>query len=246
MNMEEKKRIGFVELADEALDLFGYYAQRPNWEVALVVSVDPQSYAARMSEVLKIPFLDRPSRPALMACDRLIVGKKAGMMEMILDMIEDTEIEVIPLDSAIMELAANHGKSQIMQRPDLDALKPRDPDPAPEPEPKPKPRPVAKATPKKKAKPEKRVARGKRALKPVPPARTQAKPPPSAAPVTRKVRTPAVNRARSDSAPTAAAVVRSIHRLSDAVADRFSECLEVGNLSEFTIIHHPRNPAPSS
>ncbi len=171
MHMEEKKRIGFVELSDEALDLFGYYAQRPNWEVALVISVDSQSYAARMSELLKIPFLDRPNRPALVACDRLIVGKKAGMMEMILDMVEDTEIEVIPLDSAILELAANHGKSQIMQRPDLDALKPREAEPAPEPKAGPKARKSkAKSTPKKTAKAVRKVAKITRTPKAPPPA----------------------------------------------------------------------------
>jgi GAF domain-containing protein len=123
-NAGEKKRIGFLELPDEALDLFGYYAQRPNWEVSLVVSVDAQSYAARMADVLKIPVLERPNRPALVECDRLIVGKKAGLMAMINELIEDTDIEVIPLETAILALASGHWKevSQVLPRPDFKEL----------------------------------------------------------------------------------------------------------------------------
>ena len=68
-----KKVIGFIELPDDALDLFGHYARRPDWEVGVVVSIDGQSYAARMAGILTIPLLDRPNRPALVTCDRLIV-----------------------------------------------------------------------------------------------------------------------------------------------------------------------------
>jgi len=105
-----KKHIGFVELPDEALDLFGHYAQRPDWEVVVVVSVDAQSYAARMAEVLRVPLLDRPNRPALVPCDRLIVGKRAGLVAMVKELVEDTPIEVVTLDAALAEMNADRQK----------------------------------------------------------------------------------------------------------------------------------------
>jgi hypothetical protein len=101
-----KKTIGFIELPDEALDLFGHYAQRSNWEVAIVVSVDAQSYASRMADILKIPVLERPNRPALVACDRLIVGKKPGLMATVRELVEDTKIEVVSVDDALRDLKA--------------------------------------------------------------------------------------------------------------------------------------------
>ena len=100
-----KKVIGFIELPDEALDLFGHYARRPDWEVGVVVSIDGQSYAARMAGILKIPLLDRPNRPALVTCDRLIVGKKPGLRATVQELLDDTQVEVIPVEAALEELA---------------------------------------------------------------------------------------------------------------------------------------------
>jgi len=100
-----KKIIGFIELPDEALDLFGHYARRPDWEVGVVVSIDGQSYAARMAGILKIPLLDRPNRPALVTCDRLVVGKKPGLRATVQELLDDTHVEVIPVEAAMEELA---------------------------------------------------------------------------------------------------------------------------------------------
>jgi GAF domain-containing protein len=100
-----KKVIGFIELPDEALDLFGHYARRPDWEVGVVVSIDGQSYAARMAGILKIPLLDRPNRPALVTCDRLIVGKKPGLRATVQELLDDTQVEVVPVEAAMEELA---------------------------------------------------------------------------------------------------------------------------------------------
>jgi len=100
-----KKIIGFIELPDEALDLFGHYARRPDWEVGVVVSIDGQSYAARMAGILKIPLLDRPNRPALVTCDRLVVGKKPGLRATVQELLDDTQVEVIPVEVALEELA---------------------------------------------------------------------------------------------------------------------------------------------
>ena len=100
-----KKVIGFIELPDEALDLFGHYARRPDWEVGVVVSIDGQSYAARMAGILKIPLLDRPNRPALVTCDRLVVGKKPGLRATVQELLDDTQVEVIPVEAAMEELA---------------------------------------------------------------------------------------------------------------------------------------------
>ena len=100
-----KKVIGFIELPDDALDLFGHYARRPDWEVGVVVSIDGQSYAARMAGILKIPLLDRPNRPALVTCHRLIVGKKPGLRATVQELLDDTEVEVIPVEAAMEELA---------------------------------------------------------------------------------------------------------------------------------------------
>jgi len=100
-----KRIIGFIELPDEALDLFGHYARRPDWEVGVVVSIDGQSYAARMAGILKIPLLDRPNRPALVTCDRLIVGKKPGLRATVQELLDDTQVEVVPVEAAMDELA---------------------------------------------------------------------------------------------------------------------------------------------
>ena len=105
-----KKYIGFVELPDEALDLFGHYAKRPHWEVSLVVSLNAFSYASRMADILQIPVLERPNRPALVSCDRLIVGNTAGLAAMVNELVEDTDIEVIPLDEALRELGGTPQK----------------------------------------------------------------------------------------------------------------------------------------
>lgn len=101
----QKKAIGFVELPDEALDLFGHYAQRQNWVVAIVVSVDPQTYAVRMAQLLRIPVLEQPNRLALMGCQRVIVGAKPlSLTQTVRDLLADTEIEVIPAEEALAAL----------------------------------------------------------------------------------------------------------------------------------------------
>ena len=112
-----KKIIGFIELPDEALDLFGHYARRPDWEVGVVVSIDGQSYAARMAGILKIPLLDRPNRPALVTCDRLIVGKKPGLRATVQELLDDTQVEVVPVEAALADLAAA-AKSAQKQAPE--------------------------------------------------------------------------------------------------------------------------------
>jgi GAF domain-containing protein len=105
MAQTSKKTIGFIELPDEALDLFGHYARRPDWEVTVVVSIDGQSYAARMASILKIPLLDRPNRPALVMCDRLIVGKKPGLRATVQELLDDTKVEVVAVEDAMQELS---------------------------------------------------------------------------------------------------------------------------------------------
>jgi hypothetical protein len=103
-DLPSKKRIGFVELPDEALDLFGHYAKRPNWEVAVVVSTHAQSYAARMGELLGLPVLERPDATALGSCDRIVVGNTAGLMAMVNDLVDTARTEVLPLGEAIREM----------------------------------------------------------------------------------------------------------------------------------------------
>jgi len=118
-----KKTIGFIELPDEALDLFGQYALRPDWEVALVVNIDGQSYAARMAQILRVPLLDRPNRPALVVCDRLIVGKKPGLRAMVQELLDGTPVEVIPVEDALRDLGAGgtrggHPASKTVETPE--------------------------------------------------------------------------------------------------------------------------------
>lgn len=108
--MVQKKRIGFVELPDEALELIGLYAKRPDWEVAVVVSRDAESYAARMAEILQVPVIERANRPALMECNRIVAGNTAGLIALINDLVEGTDIEVIPMDQAFRESGATPSK----------------------------------------------------------------------------------------------------------------------------------------
>ena len=141
-----KKIIGFIELPDEALDLFGHYARRPDWEVGVVVSIDGQSYAARMAGILKIPLLDRPNRPALVTCDRLIVGKKPGLRATVQELLDDTQVEVVPVEAALAELAQAAAKSAQKQA--TQATKTSKPAPRTGETP-----PVRKPAPKKRAAP---------------------------------------------------------------------------------------------
>ena len=107
---QSKQRIGFVELPDEALELFGHYAKRPNWEVAVVVSRDAESYAARMADILQVPVIERANRPALMECNRIVVGNTTGLIALINDLVEGTDIEVIPIDQAFRESGSTPSK----------------------------------------------------------------------------------------------------------------------------------------
>ena len=108
MNIQDSefKRIGFVELPDEALDLLSFYTQNSNSEVLLVVSLNPDSYAVRMADILSVPTLEFPDRVSLMSCDIIIVGPHpADQEDQIREMMEGTEATVMSLDEALAQTA---------------------------------------------------------------------------------------------------------------------------------------------
>ena len=99
-----KRNLGFVELPDEALDLFSHYTQLPEWDVVLVVNREGDSYAARMAEILQIPVLDVANRLALLSCNRVVVGDHpASLLASVQEMVNDTAVEVLSLDEALDE-----------------------------------------------------------------------------------------------------------------------------------------------
>jgi hypothetical protein len=97
-------RIGFIELPDQGLDLLTAYSRNPDWQIVLVVSLSPQSYAARMAEILRIPVIDTPNRPALSMCDRVVVGNNpSNLAETIREMVGSHPLEIQGLGEAARE-----------------------------------------------------------------------------------------------------------------------------------------------
>jgi len=95
------RRVGLVELPDDALDLLSHYTQDPWFEVVLVVGVDPESYPMRMAEILQVPISDVASRMALGGCDLVVVGPKpSDLLNDVQEMMGGMPIEVISVTAA--------------------------------------------------------------------------------------------------------------------------------------------------
>jgi GAF domain-containing protein len=93
--------VAFVELPDEALDLFSRLTQRSGTQVLLVVSNDQDNYAIRMAEILQIPVLDYPNRLSLIGCDTVIVGPyPEDSVDEVREMLSGTEAEVYSVEEA--------------------------------------------------------------------------------------------------------------------------------------------------
>jgi hypothetical protein len=91
-----KKRIGLVELPDSAVDLLIRLSQKPAWQVAVVVSRNANSEAARVAGRLGIPVIDVPHRTALASCDRVIVASQnIYLFVSIKEMLRDSPVEVL-------------------------------------------------------------------------------------------------------------------------------------------------------
>jgi len=95
MDSTQPTTVAFVELPDEALDILSHYTQDPGFNVTLVVSMEPDSYAIRMADILKVDILDVPNRLTLSMCDRIIVGPAPDdLVESIREMMDGTTTEV--------------------------------------------------------------------------------------------------------------------------------------------------------
>ncbi len=100
-----KRNVGFIELPDEALDVFSHYTQLPDWDVVLVVSQVYDSYAVRMAEILQVPVLDAANRLSLLSCDRVIVGQRPmSLLATVREILEETPVEVVPVVDALRDL----------------------------------------------------------------------------------------------------------------------------------------------
>lgn len=78
-SLSNKRRVAFVELQDEGLEVLSHYTQSAEWQAALIVDPDPESYAARMAQVLGIPVQPDPDLEKLSECDLVIWGN--GMQD---------------------------------------------------------------------------------------------------------------------------------------------------------------------
>ena len=130
-----KNNVGLVELPDEALDLMNHYARSPEWDVAVVVSVDSDSYAVRMAEVLNIPVLEAANRLSLSSTNRLVVGEKPrSLLSSIREMMSGVDVEILSVSEALDEIQHRGGSSDSailsdeMVRPKR--IEPREQDPA--------------------------------------------------------------------------------------------------------------------
>jgi hypothetical protein len=99
-----KKKIGFVEMPDHAANLVLRYYQGDAWQPAVVVGSDPLSEVVRLTNRLKIPVEQSPSRFALAECARVVVGDAPEtLFRTIVDLMAGTGVEVIPLAAALRE-----------------------------------------------------------------------------------------------------------------------------------------------
>ncbi len=118
-----RRNVGFVELPDEALDVFSHYTQLPDWDCVLVVSQVYDSYAVRMAEILQIPVLDVANRLSLLACDRVIVGNRpASLLASIQELLAETAVEVVALERALKELGMSAAPAPEGSAPEGEAL----------------------------------------------------------------------------------------------------------------------------
>jgi GAF domain-containing protein len=121
-SLGRKRNVGFIELPDEALDVFSHYTQLPDWDVALVVSTVYDSYAVRMAEILQVPVLDVPNRLSLLSCGRVIVGNRpVSLLATVRELLAETAVEVIPVDEALQELGTAGPSSPGEEKPAANA-----------------------------------------------------------------------------------------------------------------------------
>lgn len=95
------KRVGFVELPDEALEIFSHFTQSPVWSASVITSRGQDTYAVRMARVLGVPVESEPSAELLADCDLVIVGGEAvDRIETVREMLADTGIEILDMNTA--------------------------------------------------------------------------------------------------------------------------------------------------
>jgi GAF domain-containing protein len=95
---DRKRRIGFVDLPDAAAATLLRYLEDPAWEVEVVVAHDLFSDVGRRTAAAGVPLRDLPTRAALAACDRIVVGDEPpSLLPAIREMLRATAAEVLSL-----------------------------------------------------------------------------------------------------------------------------------------------------
>lgn len=93
-----KRRVGFVDLPDSLAGTLVRYLEDPSWEVEVVVAHDLFSEVGRRAAASSIPLRDVPTRAALAACDRVVVGDEPpSLLPAIREMLRGTAVETLSL-----------------------------------------------------------------------------------------------------------------------------------------------------
>jgi hypothetical protein len=101
-SLDQKKKVGLVEIPDESLELVSHYTQSDEWQAAVVISTVHNSYAERLARILGIPVCEVPSRDQLMQCDLVIIGSEASpQFASIREMLAGTPVRVALLDEVV-------------------------------------------------------------------------------------------------------------------------------------------------
>ncbi len=79
--------------------------QAQSWDAALVVSPDDRSEAAQLAMRQNIPLLRTPTRDALLACDRIVIGERSSVgIETIRTLVANSHVVVMPFAEAVAEI----------------------------------------------------------------------------------------------------------------------------------------------
>lgn len=102
-----KKKVGLVDLPDEAMDVFNHYTQSTEWRLELVINTAPDSAAKRSARILGVPVKEMPSMDYLEQCDLVVIGDDSSpQYAPIREMLAGTDVTVMLLDELRRKMSA--------------------------------------------------------------------------------------------------------------------------------------------
>ncbi len=100
-----RPRIGLIEIPNMGMRTLTQLLQAQSWDAAVVIALDDRSEAALLAKRLNIPLLRTPTRDALLACDKIVIGERSAVgIETVRAMVADSPVTVIPFAEAVAEI----------------------------------------------------------------------------------------------------------------------------------------------